>query len=115
MKHILTIAALALSAASFGQTKPTQLPKSNRAFAAPFALYTVVDTAKIYHLGIYAIVDDNSGTAAFKYGLFDSHNKVQKEGFYLCSGNCYVNVYDANDSDSAFQILVDSVIHQPVK
>lgn len=117
MKHILLIAALALSATSFGQGRPTQMPKSTRSFVTPFALYTVGDTAKAYRLGIYLIADDNSGVAQFNYGLFDSHNRPMKgsEGFYLCKGNCYVNVYDANDSDSAYRILVDSVIHQQLK
>ena len=120
MRKLFLSAAILLSLTSFGQGRPqqiTQLPKSNRAFATPFALYTVGDTTKAYRIGIYAIIDDNSGIAQFNYGLFDSHNRPMNgsEGFYRCVGNCYNEVYDANDSNSAFTILVDSAIHQPLK
>jgi len=112
----LTIALLLIAATSFGQGRPSQMPSANRSFVTPFEYYAL-DTTKAYKVGIFAVIDNVSTPAmsVFTYGLFTANGKLlegSKKNF-VCKGSCY-ELWDANDNNSPFQILSDSVLHKAI-
>lgn len=111
-----TIALLLIAATSFGQGRPSQMPNANRSFVVPFEYYTL-DTTRVYKLGLFASIDNMAtpGIAVFQYALFTANGKLlegSKKNF-VCKGSCY-ELWDANDNNSPFQILSDSVLHKAI-
>ena len=124
----LSFALIALVQTAFAQIpQPQQQMRhpmmqqtpSSRPLVHPYRFYAdFPDTAT--KVALLSVTDNAQDTikyaqAIFKYAIMTKNNKPLTGGqtAFICKGACY-DLWDANNNNSAYQILADSAIHHAI-